>query len=97
MSPVGWHLFRGLLALALAILHGAFGSPYSLFKLGTLIPVNPSHSISGKDSCLVLALGVDITYCFISQYLHSELYPLLFSVIMVGCSFHDLQFRNFLH
>ena len=64
MSPVGWRLFHGLFALALVVPHGAFGSPDSLSELGTLIPVNPSRSTSGKDSCLVLALGVDITYIF---------------------------------
>ena len=95
MSPVGWRLFRGLLALVLAVLHGALGSPDSLSELGTLIPVNPFRSTSGKDSCLVLALGVDITYIFIVRYSHSEVYPLLFSVIMVGCFFYDHRFGNF--
>ena len=71
------------------------GHPDSLSELGTLIPVNPSHSTSGKDSCLVLALEVDITYIFLVRYSHSEVYPLLFSVIMVGCFFYDHQFRNF--
>ena len=31
VSPVGWCLFHGLLALALTVFHGAFGSPDSLF------------------------------------------------------------------
>ena len=94
MSPVGWRLFHGFFAPALVVQHGALGSPDSLSELGTLIPVNPSHSTSGKDSCLVLALGVDITYIFIVRYSHSEVYPLLFSVIMAGCFFYDHRFRE---
>ena len=87
MSPVGWRLFRGLHALALAVLNSSFGSPDSLFELGTLNPVNPSCSTSVKDNCLVLAFVVDITCTFPIQYSHPELYPLLFSVITVGWIF----------